>query len=294
LALLDSPALEHCLLGQERGLYGERLLNQLVKVRQTNGERVDRILIEGGGNPSEGYLFGLSLQQIAHSLAADLLLVVRYQSLASLEPLLSFADSLKGRRLGVILNDVPPSQRESLSKSLPGALAPYGVQLLGVLPSNAILRSISVGELAQKLGAEVLCGRDYLDLLVEQVNIGAMAVSAALRFFRRMTHKAVVTGGDRADIQMAALQTSTNCLILTGQLPPDPKILARAEEMEVPVLSVSHDTLKTVRLIELAIEQASFQEPVKMACMQQLLHDHVDLDVFYDFYQWEGQLKSSA
>ena len=88
----------------------------------------------------------------------------------------------------------------------------------------------------------MLCAGDKLDQLAEHFSIGAMNVDAALRFFRRVPNKAVITGGDRADIQLAALQTSTRCLILTGDLYPNERILTRAEEMGVPVVLVSQDT----------------------------------------------------
>jgi hypothetical protein len=89
---------------------------------------------------------------------------------------------------------------------------------------------------------------------------------------------AVVTGGDRADIQMAALETSTQCLILTGQLPPQPFILSRAEELEIPVLSVDLDTLTTVEIIDKAFGQVRLHEPIKVECMRQLMAKHFDID----------------
>lgn len=284
LVLLDPDVLEQGLLHHAESAYRDRLQQQLTRIQTLQGQTTDWAFVECGGTPSDGFLLQLSLLQLARTLTADVLMVARYASLTNIEPLLALAERLPGVQVGVILNDVPLAQYEHVQETLAPVLQGMGITILGVLPSSPILRSISVGELAQKLSADVLCGREHLDLLIEQVNIGAMAVSAALRFFRRMTHKAVVTGGDRADIQMAALQTSTNCLILTGQLPPDPKILARAEEMEVPVLSVSFDTLRTVRLIEAAISEARFQEPIKVECMQDLLTKHVDLDQFCQFY----------
>ena len=45
-----------------------------------------------------------------------------------------------------------------------------------------------------------------------------------------------------ADIQLAALETSTSCLILTGNIYPSPSVLNRAEELCVPVLLTKLDT----------------------------------------------------
>ena len=86
---------------------------------------------------------------------------------------------------------------------------------------------------AEGLRAEVLCGADHMGELVEHMLVGAMSAEAALTHFRRQAHKAVITGGDRADIQLAALDTSTRCLILTGNLYPSPVVLNRADELTI-------------------------------------------------------------
>jgi hypothetical protein len=77
---------------------------------------------------------------------------------------------------------------------------------------------------------------------------------------------------------MAALETSTQCLILTGQLPPQPFILSRAEELEIPVLSVDLDTLTTVEIIDNAFGQVRLQEPIKVQCIRQLIDEYFDID----------------
>jgi hypothetical protein len=153
-----------------------------------------------------------------------------------------------------------------------------GIPVLGMLPRNELLRSVSVRELVNQLKAEVLCRPDRLDLMVESLTIGAMNVNSALKYFCKRRNMAVVTGGDRADIQMAALETSTQCLILTGQLPPQPFILSRAEELEIPVLSVDLDTLTTVEIIDNAFGQVRLQEPIKVQCIRQLIDEYFDID----------------
>ena len=121
-------------------------------------------------------------------------------------------------------------------------------------------------------------GTDRLDLLVESLVIGAMNVSSALRYFRKRHNKAVVTGGDREDLQLAALETSTQCLILTGHLAPSDRILRRAEEMEVPILSVDLDTLTTVEIVEHSFNQVRLHEPVKVHCVREMYAAHLDCD----------------
>jgi BioD-like phosphotransacetylase family protein len=142
------------------------------------------------------------------------------------------------------------------------------------MPRSPLLRSVTVEELSRRLDAQVLCCRDRLDLLVETLSIGAMNVNSAMEFFRRRRNMAVVTGADRTDIQLAALEASTQCLILTGAGDPLPQLLNRAEELEVPLLKVEHDTLTTVEVIERAFGNVRLHEAVKATYAFRLVEEH--------------------
>jgi hypothetical protein len=132
--------------------------------------------------------------------------------------------------------------------------------------------------LAKRLNAKVLCREDRLDLLVQNLSIGAMNVNSALEYFRKGKNMAVITGGDRSDLQMAALETSTHCLILTGHVAPQDFIISRAEDLEVPILSVNLDTLTTVEIVDQAFGHVRLQEPIQVQCMQDLMENHFDID----------------
>jgi hypothetical protein len=114
--------------------------------------------------------------------------------------------------------------------------------------------------------------------MVESLTIGAMNVSAALEYFRKGKNMAVVTGGDRTDLQLAALETSTNCLILTGHIAPEPLILSRAEDLEIPILAVNLDTLSTVEIVDRAFGKVRLQEKIKLDCLGQLMEQHFQLE----------------
>jgi BioD-like phosphotransacetylase family protein len=139
-----------------------------------------------------------------------------------------------------------------------------------------LLLSISVGELAEFLSGKILCGADRAEELVEHLMVGAMSVDSALTYFRRKPNKAVITGGDRPDIQLAALETSTKCLILTGNLQPSPIILGRAEEVGVPMILVRQDTLSTVEVIERFFGKTRFHQEKKVQRFEEMLEDRFD------------------
>ncbi|MEM9161859.1 MAG: phosphotransacetylase family protein [Cyanobacteria bacterium P01_F01_bin.4] len=243
-----------------------------------NGEGEDLLLIEGPGTLEEGTLFGLSLPQLAAMTDAQVLLVARFHSVLIVDGLLAAKARLGDRLMGVLINDVPEGQLEAVETEVKVCLERHQIPVLGVLPRTPLMRSVSVGELVRQLNAEILCCPERTDLMVEKLSIGAMNVNSALKYFRRADNIAVVTGGDRADIQLAALETSTQCLILTGHIPPRKDILERAQDLEVPILSVDLDTLTTVEIIERSFDQVRLQEPIKVKCSHMLMEKYFDIE----------------
>jgi BioD-like phosphotransacetylase family protein len=235
-------------------------------------------LLEAAGSLHEGLLYGLSLPQLARGLEAPVLLVQPWTDSRSVDSLLAARTELGEHLAGVVLNAVNPSMIAQMVEDVVPALENLGIPILGVMPRSPLLRSVTVEELARRLGAEVLCCRDRLDLLVETLSIGAMNVNSAMEFFRRRRNMAVVTGADRTDIQLAALEASTQCLILTGAGDPLPQLLTRAEELEVPLLKVEHDTLTTVEVIEQAFGHVRLHEAVKATYAFRLVEEHCDFD----------------
>lgn len=242
-------------------------------------------LLEAPGSQHEGLLYGLSLGELAAALDAPVLLVHPWADSCSLEPLLGVHDQLGSRLAGVVLNGVDPEALADLNRDVVPALERLGLPVLGAMPRSPLLRSVTVAELARRLGAQVLCCRDRLDLLVETLSIGAMNVNSAMEFFRRRRNMAVVTGADRTDIQLAALEASTQCLILTGAGEPLPQLLNRAEELDVPLLKVEHDTLTTVEVVEQAFGHVRLHEAVKATYAFRLVEEHCNFDRLFDRLQ---------
>jgi len=235
-------------------------------------------LMEASGSLNDGRLYGLSLAQVAQGLQAPVLLVHAWEDSSSVEPLLAARDQLGDLLAGVVLNGVPPAQVAALRADVVPALERLGLPVLGVMPRSPLLRSVTVEELARRLDARTLCCPERHDLLVETLSIGAMNVNSAMEFFRRRRNMAVVTGADRTDIQLAALEASTQCLILTGAGDPLPQLISRAEELEVPLLKVDHDTLTTVGVIENAFGQVRLHESVKATYAFRLVEEHCDFE----------------
>ncbi len=272
LLTLDNVTVQKRLLEEDQTNYQELLAQQ---AQQQQG---DLMILEGSGTLDEGKLFDLSILQVAETINASVLLVARFHSLLLLDGLISAKQQLGDRLLGVIINDVSSDQINVINTLMLPFLEKQGIRVFGVMPSSNLLRSVSVGELVRQLKAEVLCRADRMDLMVESLTIGAMNVNSALKYFRARHNMAVVTGGDRTDLQLAALETSTQCLILTGHIPPSKTIISRAEDLEIPILSVDLDTLSTVEIVDRAFGQVRLHEPIKFQCVCQMVDEYVDSD----------------
>jgi BioD-like phosphotransacetylase family protein len=105
-----------------------------------------------------------------------------------------------------------------------------------------------------------------------------MGGQEALNRFRKYQNKGVITGGDRVDIQLAALETSTVVIILTGNLRPPASILHLAEEQGVAVLLVPTSTMGTVDLLEQAYGRKHLGHTGKLDIFEGLLKQNLDAD----------------
>ena len=235
-------------------------------------------ILEAAGSLHEGLLYGLSLSQLAKGLNAKVLLAHFWQDSRSVEALLEAKNQLGEHLGGVVLNAVNPDQLKDIKDNIVPSLKSLGLDVFGVMPRSPLLRSVTVEELVRRLDARVICCSDRLELMVETLSIGAMSVNSAMEFFRKRRNMAVVTGADRTDIQLAALEASTQCLILTGAGEPLPQLINRSEELDVPLLKVDRDTLSTVEVIEQAFGHVRLHETVKATYAFRLVQEHCDLD----------------
>ena len=205
------------------------------------------------------------------------MIVNLWENSTSVDALLNAKKQLGEHFAGAVLNSVYPSDIEYIKTTIIPSLKDLGIEIFGVMPKSPLLRSVTVGELIRRLDAKAICCPDKQQLLVETLSIGAMGVNSAMEFFRRRRNMAVVTGADRTDIQLAALEASTQCLILTGIGEPLPQIIHRAEELEVPILKVDIDTLASVEVIEQAFGHVRLHESIKATYAIQLVQENVNI-----------------
>jgi len=243
----------------------------------------DIVLLEGGASLREGVSLGLGPTMVMDALDAQALVIVRYRNRVSQgDDCVAARLQLGDRMIGTLINGVLAKEQKLAEQVCNPCLEKQGIQVLGTLPLREQLRAISVGELADVLKGEFLALPEKRDTLIEHLVVGAMSAEQALPRMRRIPGtKAVITGGDRTDIQLVALETATQCLILTGHLRPRPEVLRRAEEVSVPVLLVRGNTMETVEAIERVFGKTRLGQAAKLEQFEELLAEHFDFERLY-------------
>jgi uncharacterized protein len=260
----------------------EDLMAKVTAAYQKVSQDIDVLILEGGGSLREGYVFGLPTVGVVDKLGCQSLVIAKYrEDVRMLDDVLSTQARLGKSFCGILINRVPDDAQDFVSKIAVPFLEKKQVAVFGILPELRGLSALTVGELIKLLDAEVLTKYQRSEALVENLTVGAMTAEAALSRFRRSSNKAVITGGDRTDIQLAALETSTTCLILTGNLHPNLLVIKQAEEFGIAVLLVRGNTMETIEQIEKFFGKTRLAQTDKLIQFQSLLDAHLDKERLY-------------
>lgn len=230
----------------------EKVIESINKAYQVISTNVDLVVIDGAAFPHVGAAYGLDAASLAGLFNACMINVVKLENDYNVDQAIITNNHFVTSGLtvaGHIFNNVPRQLFAKTDGVFKPILEGKGCSTLGIIPIRPELASPTVAEYYEALGGELLTGEDKLSLLVEEIVVGAMTIESALRYMRRSANKAVVIGGDRADLALATLETSTSVLILTGGLYPDVKVISRAAEKGVPVILVHGDTYTTIEKI---------------------------------------------
>lgn len=239
-----------------RGNRSVELLKTIKNAYNTVADSADIVIIDSTIFPHIMGSIGLDAPSLALELKASALYLINVKNDYSLDQSIFFNNYIQSKgvpMLGNIFTHVPRPIQAKIEGIYKPLLKEQGYNTLGVIPRLRELSAPSVAQVHEVLGGELLTGEKHLDLLVEDVVVGAMTIESALAYMRRSNNKIFITGGDRADMALAALETSTSAIILTGGLYPDVKVISRAMEKGVPVILVHYDTYNAIeRLSELS------------------------------------------
>ncbi|MDA8125467.1 MAG: DRTGG domain-containing protein [Deltaproteobacteria bacterium] len=249
---------------------------------ETVGLGKDVFFIEAGRDITYGSTVHLDAYSLAQDADAKLIVVVsgdENQILDDIAFLKRWGYTDNSRFQGIIVNKVP-NVTEFVEIFLPKIKA-LGVPVLGILPYCDELPLFTVGYLADRLFAKIIAGESQLHRPVKGIIIGAMSAASAMKLpLFQEEHRVVITGGDRSDMLVAALDCKVSAVILTNNIMPPANLIAKAAKLEIPLLLVSVDTYTVAKQIDALEPLLTSGDAEKIALIEKLINAHVELREF--------------
>lgn len=238
------------------------------------------VVVEGLSGLSIDGAATLACFKLSEILKAPVIIMMRYVPGMDLRKLAKVKDELGERLAGVIVNNMPQQNLARLYQQMAVKFTQAGIRLVGSIAEDRTLLGISVEELARSLGGNIAVSRKNAGRQVSNVMLGAMSLDSGLGYFSRRNDKAVVISSERSDIQLAALETSTSCLVLAGNTPPLQAVLYAAERKGVPIVLVPRKTEDVVNGLGDAFGGSRFNNKEKFYKFQDLARS-LDLTALY-------------
>jgi BioD-like phosphotransacetylase family protein len=252
------------------------LNNKDIKTKfETLSKDKDVMIVESGPNLSYGAYKGLSSSEIARKLNLEPIIVTSGSAETIVDRLIMGKTCFENIR-GVVINKVSYSDLDEVESFIVPSLEEVGFPVLGFIPSYKDLRMITAEDVQKGLDAEVVCEKG-IEKGIDSILVGAMSFDSALAFFRRYADKVVITGGDRAEIMLAAMETSTSCIVATGGVRPSPPVIKKAVELQIPLLLVEGDTYTAAKKIEEIKPEITPEDHEKIAFIKKGVSRRIDV-----------------
>ena len=204
----------------------------------------EHVIVEVANPASGSGVASPIVSGLAERLSARVVAVFGYESDTTAVSISSAVATLGSRLGGVIINQTP-RYRAQRAESLLAELSTAGVPVIGALPEDRALLSLSLTQLESCLGGRWEQEPEDGDVWIDRFLIGGNIMDSGAGYFGRYGHQAVITRAERPDIQMASLMQDTRCLVLTGGSRPTEYIRVEAAKRNVPMLLVEPDTVAT-------------------------------------------------
>jgi BioD-like phosphotransacetylase family protein len=108
--------------------------------------------------------------------------------------------------------------------------------------------------------------------------LGALIVDSGLDYYGRKARKAAILRYDRPDMQLAALETATTCLVLGGgEKPPIPAVLDKAESKGIPIIATGAAIDDIVAVIESTLLKTRLNQTKKLARLAETVRQNLDI-----------------
>lgn len=258
----------------------EGIKAKLREIADNAGRDKDLLIIESGRDFSYGASVHMDSLSLAKYSGAKFILVVGGNEDAIVDDLFFYKKHIHAEGLnagGVIINKVPDI--EDFKDSYLSGIQELGIKVLGILPFRKDLTYFTVQFLADALLAKVIAGEKGIKGVVKNIFVGAMSADEAVRsqFFKK-ENRVMITGGDRSDLVLAALENDATAIILTNNIYPPSNIISLASLKNIPLLLVNSDTYTVSSQIDDLEPLLTSEDSERVDLLAKLVKAHVNLE----------------
>ncbi len=193
-----------------------------------------------------------------------------------------FAKNFGSNLEGIVVNFLTSYGRTEATEQLIPKFEEMGISILGILPEDRTLLSLTVAQVSEGLGGSFFSGSDFGNDLVVNFMVGGFGMDPGEYSFSTKGKKAVIVRGDRPDVQMSALGTDMECFILTNGLEPIEYVKYEADEEEVSIVIVDSDTIQTMENIGSLQSNALFDHVDKLESAKTMVSSCIDVPNFLE------------
>ncbi len=217
---------------------------------------IDYIIIEGNPSIRKFIRIGLDDVTIAQTLGINELIYVSTESSdRAIDNIFFTKNYYEFRKVSIkaiLFNKIDFEYIARIKELTEHHINKYNIPVLGIIEKSLELFSPRVNEIKEQIGGELINEQasSGLSNLVETYLIGAMNAQSAIKYLRQVKKAAFITGGDRTDLAMAALDQDVSTLILTGFIQPDMSVITLANKKGIPIILSPSDTYTTMRNLE--------------------------------------------
>ncbi len=239
----------------------------------------DILFVESGGNIMHGASVHLDALTLAKESDGKLFVVLSGEDHTVLDDAAFLKKNIDVKGInfgGVVLNKI--RDMDDFGELRLPQIEKLGLEVVGIIPHRSELTNFSVDYLAESLFAKVITGEEHLERVVKNIFIGAMSANVALQkpLFKK-ENKLIITGGDRSDMILAALETNSVAVILTNNIIPEPDLVSKAADNKIPLLLVPFDTFEVARRIDGLEPLVTKNDKKSQELLGNLVGEHVDL-----------------
>jgi dethiobiotin synthase len=252
-------------------------------------EKSDLVVIEGTGHAGVGSVFDMSNAIVARMLNSKVIIVSAGGIGRPIDEVMLSIPLFKQAGVeiaGVIVNKVQDTKYKKIDRLVRKGFKQQGIDVLGVIPYLKVLDMPTMEHMADELRGSFISG--VKDNMLKTINHVIVATGRPRTVLRQIGQKSlVVTSGDREELIKYLLKEADKRksgqdmlagFIITCGFMPNRKIRHMLEKSRIPVLLVQEDTFEIITKIDKMIVKIHPGEKDKIAMIERLVANHVDLE----------------